>query len=244
MNNKKVLLVLGASSDLGVSLIENVADNYDCVIAHYRRMSEKLEELQNRYKEKLICLKADFCSEKECEIMIDDIKDKGLTPTDIVHFSSSNAEQLRFHKQSWASFQRLIDTSLKSLVQVLTAFLPAMSKQKYGRIVIMLTSYTINMPPRYLSAYVTVKYALLGLVKSLAVEYASKGITVNGVSPEMIETKFLADTPELIVKNNAEASPLGRNLVTDDVVPAIKFLLSDGAACITGQNIAITGGKF
>ena len=78
----------------------------------------------------------------------------------------------------------------------------------------------------------------------MAVEYAGKGITINGISPEMIETKFLSETPELIVKSNARENPLGRNLVVGDVVPAIKFLLSDQAGCITGQNIAITGGKF
>ena len=107
----------------------------------------------------------------------------------------------------------------------------------------MLTAYTENTPPKFLSSYVTVKYALLGLVKALAVEYADKGIAVNGVSPEMISTKFLRNMPQWVVEKNAAANPSGRNLAVEDVVPAIKFLLSDEAGQITGQNLVITGGR-
>lgn len=99
------------------------------------------------------------------------------------------------------------------------------------------------MPPKYLSPYVTVKYSLLGLVKALAVEYADFDITVNGISPEMTDTKFLSEIPELIVQKSGMDNPLGRNLSVEEVVPTFEFLLSDGADCITGQNIAITGGK-
>jgi 3-oxoacyl-[acyl-carrier protein] reductase len=89
---------------------------------------------------------------------------------------------------------------------------------------------------------VTVKYALLGLMKSLAVEYADKGITVNGVSPDMMETKFLSDIPEMIVEQNRENSPLGRNILVEEVTPLMKHMLSDAGASMTGQNIGITGG--
>ena len=79
-------------------------------------------------------------------------------------------------------------------------------------------------------------------MKALATEYDSKGITVNGISPEMIDTKFLSDLPDLIVEEHAAKSPLKRNLQVDDVVPMLAYLLSDAAEAITGQNIAITGG--
>ena len=105
MNNKKVLLVLGASSDLGVELIKNVEMNYDKIIFHYRSMSEKIKKLQEKYSKKLLCIKADFCNENEYEKIIKEINDNQLVPTAIVHFASSNAEQVRFHKQNWESFQ-------------------------------------------------------------------------------------------------------------------------------------------
>jgi 3-oxoacyl-[acyl-carrier protein] reductase len=117
-----------------------------------------------------------------------------------------------------------------------------MAKNRYGRIVFMLTSCTQNYPAKYQSSYVTVKYALLGLMKSLSVEYANKGITVNGVSPDMMETKFLSDIPEMVLEQNRENSPIGRNVFVGEVTPVICHMLSDMGASMTGQNVGITGG--
>lgn len=107
----------------------------------------------------------------------------------------------------------------------------------------MLSACTQNNPPKFMSAYVTAKYALLGLMKSLASDYAEKGICVNAISPDMIETKFLDGVPNAAVRMTAEKSVMGRLLNVDEVVPAFEFLLSDAADKITGQNIFITGVK-
>ena len=88
----------------------------------------------------------------------------------------------------------------------------------------------------------TIKYALLGLMKSLSAEYIDKGITINGVSPDMIETKFLSNIPELIIEKNKVNSPLGRNIYIEEVIPVIQHMLSDLGASMTGQNIVISGG--
>jgi len=122
------------------------------------------------------------------------------------------------------------------------AFIPKMSKKNYGKIVFMLSAYLLGVPPKFQSPYVTVKYALLGLMKELAVEYASKGIMVNAVSPDMMETKFLSELPDLIKEQSAKNNPLGRNIYVKEVVPTIEYLLSSGSDAVTGQNIGITGG--
>ena len=153
-------------------------------------------------------------------------------------------ENIKFSKTNWQTFENNINIALRSLVIILQEFLPIMAKEKYGRIVVMLTSATLNIPPKYLSSYVTTKYALLGLVKALSNEYADKGIRINGVSPSMINTKFLDNIPNLIVEQNALNSPTGKNLSVKDVIPTFKFLLSDNADCITGQNIGITNGNI
>lgn len=106
----------------------------------------------------------------------------------------------------------------------------------------MLTSSTLGIPPKYQAAYVSVKYMLLGLMKSLSAEYADKGITINGISPDMIETKFLTNIPDMVVQKNAQNSPIKRNLTLNDVIPAFEYLLSDAANAVTGQNLGITGG--
>ena len=95
----------------------------------------------------------------------------------------------------------------------------------------------------FLFAGVITKYAMLGAVKALAAEYAEKGITVNGVSPAWVETKYLRNQPDFLIEQNAANSPLGRNLTVDDVIPAIEYLLSDGAACVNGQNLTVSFGR-
>ena len=114
---------------------------------------------------------------------------------------------------------------------------------KFGRVLFIQTSYTIGCPPKNTAAYVMAKSAIGGLVKSLAVEYAKFGVTVNCVAPSMMETNFLKDTPDLIVQAAAADNPMGRNATPEDVVPAMAFLLSDEAGFITGVTLPVTGGS-
>ena len=88
--------------------------------------------------------------------------------------------------------------------------------------------------------YVVSKYALLGLTKALAAEYAEKGICVNALSPEMVETRFLSEIPELIVAAAAEKSRRDRILTVSEVLPAIEFLLSEASDTVNGQNLQIS----
>lgn len=242
MENEKVLLVTGASSDVGLALIKKIGGNYKKIWAHYHGSREGIEELQQTFGDMVVPIQADFTSEESTRAMIKAIETSGDLPDHVVHLSAPKARNLQFHKVAWSDFQRELDTSLRSVTEILMAFLPKMAKKKQGKVVFMLTAYTLGVPPKFQSVYVTAKYALLGLMKSLAAEYAAKGVAVNGVSPEMMETKFLSELPELIVEQNAQNSPLGRNLSVEDVVPAFEYLLSDASDAVTGQNLAITGG--
>ncbi len=242
--NEKILLVTGASSDIGKKLIMQIHQEYDFIIAHYNKDVEELNEIKQKLSDKLILVEGNFQDKNETEKMIENIKKIGKIPTHIVHLPAGKYENIKFPKISWEKFESDYNIAFRSLVLILNEFLPIMSKNKYGKIVVMLTSYTTNIPPKYATSYTTSKYALLGLVKSLAHEYADKGIRINGISPSLIETKFIKDIPELIIQQNANNSPTGANLQVEDVVPTIQFLLSEKANSITGQNIAITNGNI
>lgn len=124
-----------------------------------------------------------------------------------------------------------------------TDFSYAKSSGMKGKVVYgMLSSYTIGVPPKARSQYVTVKYALLGLMKALASEYASKRITINCLSPSMVNTKFLSDINERIIEFTAESHPLKRIAEVSDVIPSIMLLLSDDSNYINGINLPISGG--
>ena len=230
MKNEKVLLLTGASSEVGCGLLEAVIQDYQYVWSHFNRSGEIIEGLRKRLGEKIIPIQADFSEEDSVRKMIAEIMDSGIYPDHVVHLASQKPFNLQFHKCSWKDYEAGINTSLRSIILILQNFIPKMQKKRYGKIVLMLTSYLSgNIPPRFQSPYLAVKYALYGLMRSLAAEYADKGITVNGVSPDMMETKFLSEIQEIIIKKNAEQNPLGRNIMVDDVIPLFEYLLSDKA---------------
>lgn len=244
MKDNKILLVTGASSETGLELIRKVSDDYSVILAHYNSHNDKLKELQSVFgSDKLKLYQADFGNRDDVQKLILKVTEDNMYPDHIVHFPAPKACNKKFHKCEWDDYAEDIQVSLYPFEEIVRAFIPHMVKNKYGKIITMLTSCCINNPPKYQTPYVTAKYALMGMMKSLSVEYADKGITVNGVSPDMMETKFLSDIPDLIIQKNAMENPAGRNLSVEDVVPTFEFLLSDGADMITGQNIAVTGGK-
>ncbi len=243
MKDKKTLLVTGASGDIGSALIWEVISGYDRIFALCNHSEDRVKQLQQETGGRVIPLRADFSDQAMVESCIEEIRRSGFMPDHIVHLAAPKVFQKQFAKTCWVEYETGIQISFRSIYEILHAFIPNMVKNRYGKIVLMLTSCTLNMPPRFLSSYVTVKYALLGLMKSLSVEYAGKGITVNAVSPSMTETRFLSEMPELIVQQNAADCPMGRNLKEQDVIPAFAYLLSDGADMVTGMNLEVTGGS-
>lgn len=241
MKEHKTLLVTGASSEVGRALIREVARNYEMILAHYFHNREALDELRSEFGEKVVPLQADFSDMISVEHMANEIEQSGFLPDHVVHLPALRVFPQKFHKTDPVQYLSGFNTSVASAVVLLRRLIPGMSKQHYGKIVMMLTSFTLNMPPKYQAPYVTVKYALLGLMRDLAREYADKGIMVNGVSPDMIETKFLSDMPKLVIQQNAANNPAGRNLAVEEVIPTFAYLLSDGADRVTGQNIGVTG---
>ena len=108
----------------------------------------------------------------------------------------------------------------------------------------MLSSYVLGVPPIALTHYTTIKYSMLGLLKSLASEYANKNIQVNAISPSMCETKFLDGINEKLIEINAANNPLKRNASVNDITPIIKMLISRKSDYLNGVNIPITGGSI
>lgn len=240
---EKIIIITGASSDLGMAYIRENAEEYSKIAAHFHHDNESFRALCKEYEDRILPIQADFADEEGVRQFIAGVKETGLVPTHILHLVSPASKSVKFHKSRAEEYQLMMQVSVYSIVEILKAFLPAMQKQKFGRILFMLSAYVKIPDPKFAAPYVTAKYALLGLMKDVAAEYAAKGITVNGISPQMIETKFLKDVPELIVEQQRMAGPLQRLLQKEDILPMMKLLLSDGASAVTGENIGITGGN-
>lgn len=243
----KTLLVTGASSELGVELIKGAAKDYSEIIAHYHSSKNTVLNLKKEIAcADIIPLQADFADLGSTKQFVQNILDMGKVPDAIVHLSSLPIGLFsKFEKTKWEDFEQELNVSFRSAVIILQKLMPLMAKRKKGKVVIMLSYNVTNTPQiRNASVYSTAKYALYGLMRSLAAEYAGKGVWVNGVSPSVIDTKFTANNmPDVVLEQAARESPIKRNLSTVDVIKPIRFLLSDDSDLITGQNIGITAGN-
>lgn len=235
----KILLIMGASSEVGLALIRRVAKNYNKVLAHYCHWNEQLENLKQDFGGKVVFFQADFLDPGNVQNMVSEIIEQNLQPDHIVHFPAPKMQIEKFLKTQWGDFENGWKISLHSFYSILQAMLPHMGKKNYGKVILMLTSGILDKATRFQTSYMTVKYALAGLMDNLAAEYEGRGITFNSVSPDMIRTKFLSGLPELMVEQYALRRPSGKILAVDDVLPVFEFLLSEGADHINGVNIKI-----
>lgn len=241
----KKYIITGASSDISIAFLKRLEETGEpsVIACQYNKHKEQLEELKGRFNN--IDLKLYSCNlkkEKECAELMELIKEDIGTPTHILHISAQEFDYMKIKDFEWEKVVNGLTIQVNTFAQLMKAFLPNMVKQKYGKVAVMLTAYTIGVPPKFMSDYIITKYALLGLMKSVANEYAGKGITINGLSPNMIETKFLNKMDSRFIEINGKNSAMKRNVELKEIIDCIVFLLSDASNYINGVNLNISGG--
>jgi len=242
----RMILITGASSDIGVALTRMLLGSADApiVLAHSYRGGEKIRTLQEEFGERVQPIEADFTNGESVKAMADDIASRYGTPDGLVHLPALRLTYERFTKFDWARFEADMAVQVHSAVILLQRFLPKMAKTEDSRVVFVLSSVVHGMPPKFMSMYTVLKYAQLGLMRSLAAEYAGSKVRINGISPSMVETQFLGEIAEVAVQMSAAANPQGRNATPGDLLGAIQFLLSPASGYITGADIPIAAGSI
>ena len=239
------ILITGASSEIGCALIRHLLDrpNPPLVLAHSHSSGDKLRVLQKEFGDSLQLFEADFSQGSIVVAMADQIVSAYGTPAAFVHLPALRPSYERFTKFSLERFQADLAVQVSSAIILLQRFLPLMTKLLRARVIFVLSSCVHGVAPKYMSMYTTVKYAQLGLMRSLAAEYASTPVRINAVSPSMVETRFLKEIAEVAVRMSASANPQGRNASPQDLLGAIELLLSAASDYIHGIDIPIAAGS-
>jgi 3-oxoacyl-[acyl-carrier protein] reductase len=139
--------------------------------------------------------------------------------------------------------ERTFQTNLAGTLYCAKAAVRTMMRARTGRI-INLSSVVGESGNPGQAVYAASKAGILGLTKSLAREYASRGITVNAVAPGFIDTDMTSSLPEAAQKAIIEQTPLGRVGRPEEVATAVLYLASDEAGYVTGQTLRVNGGMY
>jgi len=147
------------------------------------------------------------------------------------------------HKNTLEEWHDVINTNLNSCYYVTRPLIEKMRENQFGRIVI-LSSINALKGQIGQTNYCAAKAGIIGFAKSLALENARKGITVNAIAPGYIDTDMTKNIPEKIKNSIVDQIPIGRFGTVQEIAKGISFLCNESSAFITGETLNINGGQY
>ena len=238
----KSALVTGASRGIGSAIAEKLADQGFFVIGTATTVAGA-EQISNDLGDRGCGLKLLVQDQHSVEAMVEELATLEVgSPLILVNNAAITRDNLML-RMSAEEWQDVVDTNLSGAFRVTKALLRNMVKARWGRI-INVGSVVGRLGNPGQANYVASKAGLEGFTRSLALEVASRGITVNLLAPGLIETDMTAELTNEQRDAMLTRIPLGRMGQANDVAAAAAFLSSDDGAYITGQTLHINGGMF
>jgi len=238
--DEKRVLVTGASKGIGRAIALAAAEAGYRITAHYNRGKEGAESLEKEILQKggkVELIQFDVCNREECREKLEKWSAANGAFWGIVCNAGICADNA-FPALTGDNWDSVLRTDLDSFYNVLHPLMIPICRKKQGRIITM-SSVSGVVGNRGQVNYSAAKAGIIGATKALAVELASRSITVNCIAPGMIETDMIRDAPlDLILPT----IPMGRTGKPEEVAALAVFLLSESASYITRQVISVSGG--
>ncbi len=227
-----MIIITGASRGLGRYLFQQFSNEGFEVIGTYNSSSSEISKDNERY------FKVDVSNYDSVKSFIELINEKC---TNIILLNCAGISYNAFaHKSNIEKWSKVIDVNLKGTFNIIHELLPLMRYQNYGRI-INFSSVVTSLPTPGTSAYTASKAAIIGLTKTLAVENASKGITVNAIKLGYVSLGMgINDVPKEYYDKLINQIPAGRFCEPKEVYQIIKYIIN--AEYLNGSAIDLNGG--
>jgi len=247
----KHALVTGAARGIGAAIARTLAAE-GAMLTLLGRNAQALEALAAELPGTHGIVVADVCDPQQVNAAFARARAERGALRILVN-NAGQAESAPFGRTSLELWQRMIAVNLTGTFLCTQAALPHMLAAGGGRIV-NIASSAAQKGYAYVSAYVAAKHGVLGLTRSLALEVAQKGITVNAVCPGYTDTDILRESIAKVVAKTgrseqealaafAGGNPQQRIVQPQEVADAVRWLCGDGASAVTGQAISVSGGE-
>ena len=236
----RVAVVTGGIRGIGEAISIALHDAGYKVIANYAAHDERAKSFSA--KTGIAVAKWDVGDFKACQEHVDAItKEHG--PIDILVNNAGITRDTPLHKMTYEMWDDVLRVNLTSVFSMSRAVINGMRERGFGRIV-NIGSINGQAGQFGQANYAAAKAGMVGFTKSLALETASKGITVNAIAPGYIDTEMVQSVEQSILLKIISRIPVGRLGHTKEIARAVKFLVSDDAAFITGSTLTINGGQY
>lgn len=239
-------VVTGGTGGIGSAICQRLAADYQVIACYFKGgehdEAKRWQESQQAVGYDVDILYGDTTQFADCEKLTDLLMER-YGRIDVLVNNAGITCDTTLKKMTSLQWQQVIDANLTSVFNMTRNVLPAMLEQGYGRI-ISISSINGRKGQFGQCNYAATKAALFGFSKSLAQEVASKGITVNTISPGYIETPMLFAMKEELLKSIMTHIPVGRLGKPEEIANAVAFLSSSESGFITGANLDINGGQY
>jgi 3-oxoacyl-[acyl-carrier protein] reductase len=241
--DNRTCLVTGSSRGIGEGIARELASHGANVVVNCRSSVEAAENTVGAVEEaggEAIAIPADVTDEDEVLAMREEVHD-AFGRIDVLVNNAGITQDTRFVNMGKEEWDRVLDVHLGGMFLCSKVFYDDIAESSQGRLINI--SSIVGKQGNFGQAnYATAKSGMFGFTRTLALELAPSGSTVNAVAPGFTRTQMLDNVPEKVQDSIREEIPLGRFGTVDDISCIVRFLASSHASYVTGEVIDVNGG--